>query len=87
MKTLVQVQEVAGEGLLALLGQRITVFCPNYIYTGLLEGVNETCIKLTNPAIVYETGAFSDESWKDAQSLPNALYVQTTAIESFTVLK
>ena len=87
MKTLVQVQEVVGEGLLALLGQRITVFCPNYIYTGLLEGVNETCIKLTAAAIVYETGAFTDKAWKDAQSLPRAWYVQAAFIESFGLLK
>lgn len=87
MKKIVQVQEVEGEGLMALMGQRITLFCLNYIYTGILEGVNDTCVKLTDAAIVYETGSFSDDSWKDAQNLPNALYVQMNTIESFTVLK
>jgi len=74
-------------GLEDLMGQRITLFCMNYIYTGKLIGVNTTCVKLSDPAIVYETGAFSDKAWKDAQELPNDLYVSTAAIESFGVVK
>ena len=70
-----------------LMGQRITLFCMNYIYTGQLVGVSATCVKLSDPAIVYETGAFSDKAWKDAQPLPNDLYVSTAAIESFGILK
>ena len=87
MKKLKEVIEVENEGLVSLLGQRITLFCMNYIYTGDLEGVNDTCIKLANPAIVYETGAFGASEWKDAQDLPNELYVQNAAIESFGVVK
>ena len=37
------VQEVTGEGLEKLLGERVTLFCANYIYTGVLAGVNELC--------------------------------------------
>ena len=70
-----------------LMGQRITLFCMNYIYTGKLVGVGMTCVKLSDPAIVYETGAFSDKAWKDAQTLPNNLYVSTAAIESFGIVK
>lgn len=33
------IQEVEGEGLIALLGKRVTLFCMNYIYTGDLVGV------------------------------------------------
>lgn len=87
MRKLVSVTEVEGEGLEALLGETVTFFCLNYIYTGKLEGVNKTCILLSSPKIVYETGAFSDKSWKDAQSLPNTLYIQTNAIESFGIVK
>ena len=87
MKKIVSVTEVDGEGLEALLGETVTLFCLNYIYTGKLEGVNKTCVLLTSPKIVYETGAFSDKSWKDAQSLPNNLYVQTGAIEAFGIVK
>jgi len=76
-----------GEGLEALMGQRITLFCMNYIYTGKLVGLGATCVKLSDPAIVYETGAFTDKAWKDAQALPNDLYISTAAIESFGVMK
>ena len=87
MKKLVQVQEVEGEGLVALMGQRVTLFCMNYIYAGTLSGVNSSCVLLEDAGIVYETGAFTDNTWKDYQRLPNSLYVQLAAIESFTVLK
>ena len=39
MKQLVTVTEVENEGLDGLMGQRITLFCGNYIYTGDLVGV------------------------------------------------
>ncbi len=86
MKKIVTVTEVAGEGMEGLLGEVVTLFCVNYIYTGRLEGVNATCIKLAEAAIVYETGPFTEPTWKDAQRLPNAVYIQTASIESFTVL-
>ena len=87
MKKLVQVQEVAGEGLVSLMGQRVTLFCLNYIYTGDLVGVNDVEVLLENPAIVYETGPFPDPDWKDAQSLPNALFIRLSAVESYGLVK
>lgn len=82
-----QVIEVDNEGLIALLGKEVTFFCLNYIYCGTLEGVNEKCIKLNNAAIVYSTGAFTDSKFSDAQKLPGDVYIQISAIESFTILK
>lgn len=79
----VKVQEVEGEGLLSLLNKRVLVFCTNYIYTGTLMGVNESCILLEDAAVVYETGAFSGKVFDDAQKLPSPLYIQVYAIESF----
>ena len=88
MKKLVTVQEVEGEGLEALLGLKVTLFCMNYIYTGKLTGVNKTCVLLEDPAIVYATGAFSDKAYADSQALGvKEFYVSTAAIESFGVLK
>ena len=81
------VEEVSGEGLQKLLGERVTLFCLNYIYTGKLIGVNETCVLLTEAAIVYETGELNSKNWKDAQNLPHDWYVQLSAVESFGVLK
>ena len=83
MKKIVSVTEVDGEGLVALLGERVTLFCLNYIYEGRLSGVNEACVLLEDAAIVYETGPFSGTEFKDAQPIANVWYVQRSAIESF----
>lgn len=83
----VQLVEVPNEGLNKLIGQVVTLFCVNYIYTGTLAGVNEDCVLLEDPSIVYETGAFSEKAWKDAQRLPNAFYIMKSAIEGFGVVK
>jgi len=86
MKVIVEDNE--NEGLAAYLGNPIAVWCMNYIYTGKLVGINDTCIKLEDASIVYETGSFSDPGWRDAQQLPGkAAYVQISAIESFGDVK
>jgi hypothetical protein len=85
MKKLIVEEE--NEGLLKLLGERVTLFCMNYFYTGILCGVNETCVKLDDAQIVYETGELLAKEWKDAQRLPNSWYVQISSIESFGILK
>jgi len=76
------------EGLLTLMGKRITLFCVNYIYTGELVGVSDTCVKLSEAAIVFETGEFDSKEWTDAQALPHdCFYVQLSAVEAFGELK
>ena len=88
MKKLVNVQEVETEGLIKLMGEKVTFFCLNYIYTGELIGVNETCVLLKNPSIVYETGSFSSKEYKDVQSLcVDEFYISMNCIESFGILK
>ena len=79
--------EDENEGLLSLLGERITLMCGCYFYTGKLVGVNETCVKLEDAGVVYETGPFDTPGWKDMQKLPSEWYVQVGAIESFGILK
>lgn len=81
------IAEVEGAGLISLLGQRVTFYCMNYFYTGDLTGVNEVCVELSNPSIIYETGPHNTKEWKNAQALPNTLYVMMSAIESFGVMK
>ena len=83
----VMVTEVENEGLEALMGKTVTLFCGVYIYTGKLMGVNDTCVKLENAGIVYETGPFNQKNWKDIQPLPDEWYVATQSIESFGILK
>lgn len=70
-----------------LIGERLTFFCMNYIYTGKLIGVNETCLLLADASMVYETGELTGSNWRDAQKLPHDWYVQCSAVESFGVLK
>lgn len=81
------VEEVSGEGLEKLLGETVTLFCLNYIYTGVLVGVEPTCVRLSDAKIVYETGELGSKTWKDAQALPHDWYVQLASIESFGKLK
>jgi hypothetical protein len=81
------IEEVENEGLVSLIGQRITLFCMNYIYTGKLVGVNDSCVKLDDPAIVYDTGPFDTKEWQDAQNLPNSMYIMLNSVESFGVIK
>ena len=85
MKTVkIEVQQVEGEGLVSLLGENVVLFCMNYIYAGKLIGVNDTCVLLQNPGVVYETGPFSSASFKDFQPLGvEEHYVMVSAIESF----
>ena len=84
----VLVEQRDNEGLKALLGKVVTIFACRYIYTGKLVGVNDTCVKLEDPKIVYETGSFNTKDWKDAQSLPHKyFYVSSGAIESFGEMK
>lgn len=88
MKVIHEIVEVSGEGLESLVGKKVTLFCANYFYTGKLIGVNTTCVKLQDAAIVYQTGAWTNKSYEDEQPLGvKEFYVQTAAIESFGVLK
>ena len=88
MKKLVNVTEVEGAGLESLLGEKVLLLCANYFYTGKLVGVNETCVELENPAIVYETGAWGNKAYQDEQKLhATNFYVSTAAIEAFGVSK
>ena len=80
-----KVQE--NDGFNSLIGQTITIFCAVYIYTGKLVVNGVDFVKIENPKIVYETGPFTSSEWKDAQALPNDMYIQKGMIESFGVVK
>jgi hypothetical protein len=83
----VEVQEIEATGLLSLIGKRVLLLCSNYFYEGFLEGVDDTEVLLTDAGIVYETGEWGSDSWKDRQSLPTNLFVKTQAIESYCLSK
>lgn len=81
------VKKDSGQGFEELLGKRVTFFGAVYIYTGDLIAVDKTWAKLKNAAIVYETGAFTDTQWKDAQSLPHPVFIRLSSVESVMILK
>jgi len=81
MKRIVETAEESG--FEAMLGEKISVWCGIYIYTGQLTGVNEDQIELTNAYIIYETGDLASGPWKDAQSLPGIWRIMKRGIESW----
>lgn len=84
MKVLVETKEVQEEGFLSLLGKNVEIFCGVYIYAGRLVGVNDKCVKLGNPHLVYETGGFLDKKYRDAQPMGREFhYVSISFVESF----
>jgi len=57
-------------GPVTLLGEYVYISCASYAYYGKLIGVNATSFQLEDPYIVYETGPWTADKWKDAQKLP-----------------
>ncbi len=87
MQKLMNVVETGESAWHELFGEVVTIISLTYIYTGKLVGINGDCVLLEDPKIVYETGEWSSKSWKDAQALPNQLYVSKGCIESFGLMK
>ncbi len=81
------IEDVNEDGLELLLGERVTFFCMNYFYVGKLIGVNDKYVLLEEPSIIYETGSFNENLWKDAQPLPNNIYVMLSCVEAFGLVK
>lgn len=78
------IEETENQGLESLLGERVLLMCTGYFYEGKLEGVSEQCVELSDPYIVYETGSFSDEAYKDSQKLhTEKWFVSIPLIESY----
>jgi hypothetical protein len=61
--------EFSDEEELRYVGERVVVFGANYIYEGNLEAVGKNTLTLAKPRIVYETGKYTDEEYKDVQAL------------------
>jgi len=80
MKRIVETQD---GGFDAVLGEKVTLFCGVYIYTGKLVGVNADHLELSEPKLVYETGELTSGAWKDAQELPSPWRVMKQGVESW----
>ena len=79
-----RIVEMAGtSGFEAVLGEKVSIWCGAYIYTGTLTGVNEDHVELSDPMLVYDTGELKKNGWSDAQQLPDPWRVMRQAIESW----
>jgi hypothetical protein len=81
------IYEDENEGMTKLLGEKVTLICCRFFYTGKLIGVNDVDVLLDDAAIVYDTGAWDKKEYADIQKLPGQLYVSKASIESYGVLK
>lgn len=66
-----------------LRGKTIALWGMNYIYSGILVGVEDGVAVLSEAVLVYQTGPLDAVEWEDAQSLPSKWCVCISAIESF----
>ncbi len=72
------------------IGSGVFLICATYIYSGVLESIDHEYVVLTEPSIVYETGAWSALSkskkkaaWKNAERLPTSrLPIDRGAVEA-----
>ena len=70
--------------MLALLGKKVFVFCGSYHYHGTVSAVNKDEFALSNPYIVYESGAWTNKTFTNAQALPTKeLFIRFAAVESY----
>ena len=84
----VLIEEDTKEGMDGLMGKRVLLMSAGYFYEGKLIGINETCVKLSDPHIVYNTGSWTDKTYEDRQKLhADEWYVSLGLIEAFGVSK
>ena len=82
------ITETEDDGFSPLMGEKVTLLCANYFYTGKLVGVNEAFVELEDPAIVYETGDWKAATYADVQALGcKTLRVSVAAIEAYGIIK
>lgn len=87
--TYTKIVEISKEecGLKSLLGQVVTFWCIDFIWTGKLTAVNTDDVELEDPSLVFDTGPFNSKTWKDAQKLPNKIYIRLSSVSVYCVLK
>ena len=69
-----------------LLGKKIVVYGCRFIYTGILEAVDNNTLLLSDAHIIYDTGEHSKDKkdWDTVEPCwSNDWHVQIASIESF----
>lgn len=63
------------------------VFAANYIYEGTLAGESHDAVFLNEPAIIYQTGPYTQGGWTRSERLPiPTLKIERSAVESMGAL-
>ena len=83
----ITLKKIDNYGYSSLIGENITVFCCRYIYHGKLIEEGKSFIKIQSPSIVYETGCFTENNFKDIQSMNTKTFsINKDSVESFGIL-
>jgi len=79
------VEEVSGDGLEKLLGERVILLCAAYFYEGKLIGVNETDVVISDPHIVFGAGEWDKPGYGNVEAIKHAdeWFIKTQSIESY----
>ena len=85
MRRLIEVVE--SSNFEATLGENVFITCCRFFYAGELTGVNDTCIELTNPEIVYETGHWREKGWKNSEKIAKKVVIMLASIESWLIVE
>jgi len=72
-----------GVGVARYIGQPIILKCMNYFYYGTVVEVDAFCAVIEDCYAVFETGAFDDPNFKDAQRVGDRFNVALQSIEAF----
>ena len=72
-------------GLITFMGKKVLLQCMNYNYTGVLVGVNTTCVELEKGQVVFDTGPYTSDTMKFSEPVHKgrSLFVMMNTIESF----
>jgi hypothetical protein len=79
------VEEVSGDGLEKLLGERVILLCAAYFYEGKLVGVNDDDVCLSDPHIVFGVGEWDKPGYETVEAIKHAeeWFIKTASIESY----
>lgn len=87
-KTAVNKSSESKSEFYGLIGKKVLFMCSNYFYVGVVVSVDDFCVHIKDPCIVYETGAWTNANYSDIQSLcVEDLRVTLNSIESFCLAK
>jgi len=82
------IEETENQGFESLLGERVLIMCAGYFYEGKLTGVNDICLELSDPHVVYETGKWSESGYADRQKMHTDIwFIKLGLIEGFGLSK